>query len=76
MVSFPYIDLWVHLMGTELAIFSDGLDVETCCELRKFCDSKGLVEIYGIGTHLTNGKISLLSLHYLTPLLNALDCGG
>ncbi|PLW12848.1 hypothetical protein PCANC_16427 [Puccinia coronata f. sp. avenae] len=39
---------------TKLAIFSDGLDVETCCELRKFCDSKGLVEIYGIGTHLTN----------------------
>lgn len=35
-------------------VFSDGLDVGTCCQLRQFCESKGLREIYGIGTHLTN----------------------
>ncbi|KAA1122002.1 nicotinate phosphoribosyltransferase [Puccinia graminis f. sp. tritici] len=39
---------------TKFVIFSDGLDVGTCCQLRKFCESKGLKEIYGIGTHLTN----------------------
>jgi nicotinic acid phosphoribosyltransferase len=37
-------------------VFSDGLDVGTCCQLRQFCESNGLREIYGIGTHLTNGK--------------------
>lgn len=39
---------------TKLAIFSDGLDVGICCELRKFCESKSMNESYGIGTHLTN----------------------
>lgn len=39
---------------TKLIIFSDGLDVNTCCELHKFCESEGLKESYGIGTHFTN----------------------
>ncbi|WAR63124.1 hypothetical protein PtB15_18B206 [Puccinia triticina] len=39
---------------TKLVVFSDGLDVESCCQLHTFCESKGLAESYGIGTHLTN----------------------
>ncbi|KNF06069.1 hypothetical protein, variant [Puccinia striiformis f. sp. tritici PST-78] len=44
---------------TKLVIFSDGLDVETCCQLRKFCESKGLAESYGIGTHFTNDFLKM-----------------
>ncbi|EGF98189.1 uncharacterized protein MELLADRAFT_40951 [Melampsora larici-populina 98AG31] len=49
--------LWINLgidPKSKLIVFSDGLDVQKCLELHKFCKEEGVNESYGIGTHLTN----------------------
>ncbi|KAG0151893.1 hypothetical protein CROQUDRAFT_712557 [Cronartium quercuum f. sp. fusiforme G11] len=39
---------------SKLIVFSDGLNVDRCLELRRFCEEEGVNESYGIGTHFTN----------------------
>ncbi|CAH7671582.1 nicotinate phosphoribosyltransferase [Phakopsora pachyrhizi] len=41
-------------LKTKLIVFSDGLDVETCVELKEFCRKQQVVCTFGIGTNLTN----------------------
>lgn len=47
---------------TETIVFSDGLNVDKCIELQKFCDAEGIGCAFGVGTNLTNGTSASLLL--------------
>ncbi|TPX38119.1 nicotinate phosphoribosyltransferase [Synchytrium microbalum] len=41
-------------VGSKVVVFSDNLNVDYCLELEEYCQKKGVVARYGIGTHFTN----------------------
>ena len=47
--------------STKTIVFSDGLDVDRCIELRSYAVAKGIKPMFGVGTFLTSIEPFLLS---------------
>lgn len=49
-------------------MFSDGLDIKTCVELKAAADEAGIGSSFGVGTFLTNGRYRGLCLWLFSHL--------